>query len=63
MSSFQHQHPLEKSQGFGPDLHAYYKWDWNVLMKKKEISREEYITGMLEVNVMEGHPMEGYASR
>ena len=32
-------------------------------MKNKEISREEYITGMLEVTIMEGYLMEGYASR
>ena len=63
MSSFQHQHPLETSRGFGKDLRASYKWDWSALIKNKEISREEYITGMLEVTIMEGYLMEGYASR
>ena len=33
------------------------------MMKNKEISREEYITGLLEVNVTEGYLMEGYTSR
>ena len=54
MSSFQHQHPLETSPGFGPDLRTSYKWDWSVLLKNKELSREEYITGMLDVTVTEG---------
>ena len=63
MSSFQHQNTLKNSWGFGQDLRTSYKWDWSVLLKNKELRREEYITGMLEVNVTEGHLMEGYASR
>ena len=63
MSSFKHQHPLKTSQGFGPDLHTSYKWDWSVLLKKKELSREEYITVLLGVTVMKGCLMEADAWR
>ena len=35
----------------------------SVLLKKKELSREEDITVILEVTVTEGCPMEGDASR
>ena len=35
----------------------------SMLMKKKQIKREEYITGLLEVTVTEGFLMEGYSGR
>ena len=35
----------------------------SILLKEKEINREEYITGMLYITVTEGYLMEGDASR
>ena len=45
-----------------PYLGTSYKWDWIVLPKNKEINKEVYIPGLLEVTVTEGCLMEGDAS-
>ena len=59
--NLQHQHSFKKTQGLGPYLCIYYKWDWSVLMKNKELNMEKYITGMLKNSVTEGYLMEGDA--
>ena len=61
--NLQHQHILKTSQGLGSDFCTSYKWDWSVLLKSKKLKRDEYITGLLEVTVPEGYPMEGNYSR
>ena len=35
----------------------------SILLKKKELKRDEDITGLLDVTVIEGYIMEGYTSR
>ena len=59
---FQQQHILNPPWGLGTDLCASYKWDWSVMLKNKDLKREEYITGLLEVTVTEGYLTERYAS-